>query len=220
MRKTVIFDLDGTLLDTLEDLWRSVNTALEAFACPGRTREQVRQAVGNGVRNLMRLSMPAGEENPYFEQCFHAFQEHYARHLNDHTGPYPGIMELLAKLREEGYTCAIVSNKSDSAVKELNRRIFGAYIPIAIGESENIRKKPAPDTVYAAMRELGADREDCIYVGDSEVDLLTAENSGIPCITVSWGFRDRDVLEKLGAACIVDSAEELYERIAEWETAG
>jgi len=220
MRKTVIFDLDGTLLDTLEDLWRSVNAALEVFGCPGRTKEQVRQAVGNGVRNLMRLSMPAGEEHPDFEACFHAFQEHYAEHLNDHTGPYEGIMELLAKLREEGYTCAIVSNKSDHAVKELNRRIFGEYIATAIGECEGIRRKPAPDTVFAAMRELGADREDCIYVGDSEVDLLTAKNSGVPCIAVSWGFRDKSVLEELGAECIVDDAGELYERITGRETKG
>lgn len=214
MRKTVIFDLDGTLLDTLEDLWCSVNAALEAFACPRRTREQVRQAVGNGVRNLMRLSVPGGEEHPHFEECFHAFQKHYAEHLNDHTGPYAGIMELLSRLKAEGYACAIVSNKSDSAVKELSRRIFRAYIPVAIGESADVRKKPAPDTVYAAMRELGVEKEDCIYVGDSEVDAMTSKNSGIPCILVSWGFRDRSMLEKLGVACIVDSAQELYEKIA------
>lgn len=213
MMKAVIFDLDGTLLDTLEDLYLSVNAALEVYGFPLQTREEVRQSIGNGVRNLMRRSVPDGEENPQFEECFADFRAHYAVHLNDHTAPYKGIMELLARLKEMHYPMAIVSNKLDSAVKELNQRTFADYIPIAIGESEHVRRKPEPDTVYEAIRELGVRKEDCIYVGDSEVDLETAKNSGIPCISVSWGFRDREVLEALHAACIVDSTEELLDVI-------
>lgn len=217
MRKTIIFDLDGTLLDTLEDLYLSVNAALAHCRFPEKTREEVRQSVGNGVRNLMRRSVPEGESNPQFEDCFLEFQKHYAAHLNDHTGPYEGIMELLETLSERGFSMAIVSNKSDYAVKELNRNVFGSLIPVAIGESEGVRRKPESDTVYKAIRELGVCREDCIYVGDSEVDLETAENCKIPCICVSWGFRDREVLEKLGAERIVDTTEKLLEEIAKQE---
>lgn len=213
MRKTIIFDLDGTLLNTLEDLYLSTNAALQSCGFPARTMEEVRQFVGNGVRNLMRRAVPEGEENPRFEECFRAFREHYAVHLNDHTGPYEGIMELLEKLRKMGCPAAIVSNKLDSAVKELNRSFFGELIPVAIGESEGVRRKPEPDTVYAAMGELGVSREDCIYVGDSEVDLQTAKNCRIPCVCVSWGFRGRETLESLGAERIVDTAEELLQVI-------
>lgn len=209
MMKAIIFDLDGTLLDTLEDLCLSVNAALRAYGLPEKTREHVRQSVGNGVRNLMRRSVPEGESNPHFEDCFRTFQKHYAEHLNDHTGPYEGIMELLQKLSEQGYPMAIVSNKSDYAVKELNRNVFGSLIPVAIGESEGVRRKPEPDTVYEAIRELGVSKADCIYVGDSEVDLQTAKNAEIPCISVSWGFRDREILEDLGAEKIVDTTSEL-----------
>lgn len=211
MMKTIIFDLDGTLLDTLEDLYLSVNAALETCGFPPKTREDIRQSVGNGVRNLMRRSVPDGERNSKFEDCFQDFQRHYAKHLNDHTGPYEGIMKLLEKLSGLGYPMAIVSNKSDYAVKELNRNMFGGLIPVAIGESEGVRRKPEPDTVLEAIRELGVRREDCVYVGDSEVDLETAKNCGMPCISVSWGFRDRKVLESLGAERIADTPNELME---------
>lgn len=211
MRKAIIFDLDGTLLDTLEDLYLSVNAALKCYGFPLKTREEVRQSVGNGVRNLMRRSVPQGENNPQFEDCFLEFQKYYAAHLNVHTGPYTGIPKLLEKLSKQGYPMAIVSNKSDYAVKELNRKVFGGLIPVAIGESEGVRRKPEPDTVCKALKELGVHKEDCVYVGDSEVDLQTAENCGIPCISVSWGFRDREILENLGAEKIVDTADELME---------
>lgn len=215
MRKTIIFDLDGTLLDTLEDLYLSTNAALESCGFPLRTKDEVRQFVGNGVRNLMRRAVPEGEGNPRFEECFLTFQKHYAAHLNDHTGPYEGVAELLEKLSKLGYPMAIVSNKSDYAVKELNRNVFGTLIPVAIGESEGVRRKPEPDTVYEAIQELGAHKEDCIYVGDSEVDLQTAKNCGIPCISVSWGFRGREVLEGLGAKRIVDTTKELLHALME-----
>jgi phosphoglycolate phosphatase len=209
MMKTIIFDLDGTLLNTLEDLYCSVNAALDAFGFPERTIEEVRCFVGNGVRRLMHRAVPDGENNPQFEDCFLAFQRHYAAHLNDHTGPYEGIMEVLEQLSTAGHPMAIVSNKSDYAVKELNQRWFRGLIRVAIGESENVRKKPAPDTVYEAMRELQVQRETCIYVGDSEVDIETARNSGIPCVGVAWGFRGRETLERLGADEIADDPEEL-----------
>lgn len=209
MIKGVLFDLDGTLLDTLEDLYQSVNAALTACGFPERTRMEVRSFVGNGVRNLMVRSVPDGEENPKFEECFQKFREHYAAHLNDHTAPYAGIMELLAELKEKGIPTAVVSNKSDAAVKELCRETFGDLVPLAIGESERVKKKPAPDTVIEAAAEIGVPLKDCVYVGDSEVDLATAENAGIPCISVSWGFRDKELLESLGAKTLLDTVAEL-----------
>ena len=209
MIKGVLFDLDGTLLDTLEDLYQSVNAALAACGFPERTRMEVRNFVGNGVRNLMVRSVPDGEENPKFEECFQKFREHYAAHLNDHTAPYAGIMELLAELKEKGIPTAVVSNKSDAAVKELCRETFGDLVPLAIGESERVKKKPAPDTVIEAAAEIGVPLKDCVYVGDSEVDLATAENAGIPCISVSWGFRDKELLESLGAKTLLDTVAEL-----------
>lgn len=209
MIKGVLFDLDGTLLDTLEDLYQSVNAALTACGFPERTRMEIRSFVGNGVRNLMVRSVPDGEENPKFEECFQKFREHYAAHLNDHTAPYAGIMELLAELKEKGIPTAVVSNKSDAAVKELCRETFRDLVPLAIGESERVKKKPAPDTVIEAAAGIGVPLKDCVYVGDSEVDLATAENAGIPCISVSWGFRDKELLESLGAKTLLDTVPEL-----------
>ena len=155
MIKGVLFDLDGTLLDTLEDLYQSVNAALAACGFPERTRMEVRSFVGNGVRNLMVRAVPDGEENPKFEECFQKFREHYAVHLNDHTAPYAGIMELLAELKKKGIPTAVVSNKSDAAVKELCQETFGDLVPLAIGESERVQKKPAPDTVIEAAAGIG-----------------------------------------------------------------
>lgn len=209
MIKGVLFDLDGTLLDTLEDLYQSVNAALTACGFPERTRMEIRSFVGNGVRNLMVRSVPDGEENPKFEECFQKFREHYAAHLNDHTAPYAGIMELLAELKEKGIPTAVVSNKSDAAVKELCRETFGDLVPLAIGESERVKKKPAPDTVIEAAAGIGVPLKDCVYVGDSEVDFATAENAGIPCISVSWGFRDKELLESLGVKMLLDTVSEL-----------
>lgn len=197
--ETVIFDLDGTLLNTLEDLTDSVNFALTACDMPLRTIEEVRCFVGNGVRNLMIKAVPDGEANARFEETFSIFKEHYGEHCNDKTGPYEGVLELMAELKKKGYVMGIVSNKIDSAVKELNSKYFSEYIQIAIGESEGVQRKPAPDTVYAALKELGKDKDTAVYIGDSEVDLATARNAGIPCISVLWGFRDKELLEEQGA---------------------
>ena len=209
MRKAILFDMDGTLLNTLEDLYYSTNAALAAYGFPKRTIEEVRQFVGNGLRNLMRQVVTDGEENSHFEDCMKTFKEHYGVHLDDHTGPYPGILKMLQILAEKGYVMGVVSNKPDFAVKDLAKRYFGEHILVAIGESEKVRRKPAPDTVEQAARALGVSMEDCIYVGDSEVDLETAKNCKIPCVSVSWGFRERELLEKLGAKEIADTTEEL-----------
>lgn len=217
MIKAVIFDLDGTLLDTLEDLWDSTNAALAQYGYPARTIEEVRAFVGNGVKNLMLRALGIKEpgECPQFEEVFAAFKAHYAVHSNDCTKAYSGVKELLQKLREAGIAMAIVSNKLDAAVKQLNEIYFAQDISVAIGENEaaGIRKKPAPDTVLAALDELGVSAGEAVYVGDSEVDIATAKNSGLPCISVTWGFRDRECLVSNGAECFCDTPEEVWEAV-------
>lgn len=209
MKDTVIFDLDGTLLNTLDDLADSVNAALRKNRLPERTTDEVRRFVGNGVLNLMRRAIPNGEDNPKFEQTYADFRAYYAQHCTDKTAPYPGIMALLAELSAQGYKLAVVSNKFDAAVKKLNEQYFAGLIPVAIGEKETVRKKPAPDSVFAAMEELQSDAAHSIYVGDSDVDIETAKNAGIPCISVTWGFRDRAFLQEHGARLYADAAEQI-----------
>lgn len=214
-KDTVVFDLDGTLLDTLDDLMNSVNYALESNGYPARTRDEVRRFVGNGILLLMQRALPSGQENPDFEKVFAGFKEHYGIHCNDLTKPYEGIMELLELLKEKGVKMAIVSNKADFAVKELSEIYFKGIIPVAIGEkeSEGIRKKPAPDTVMEALRQLGSTTENAVYVGDSEVDLATAENCGMDYILCEWGFREREKLEELGGKVFVKKPSEIADLI-------
>lgn len=219
MRRAILFDMDGTLLNTLEDLYYSTNAALAQYGFPSRSLEEVRQFVGNGARNLMRRAVPGGEENEHFEDCIRAFKAHYGVHLNDHTGPYPGILELLLALSKRGYKMGVVSNKPDFAVKDLAEHFFAGLLSVAIGESDQIRRKPAPDTVEQAAKVLGVTLEECIYVGDSEVDIETARNCRIPCVSVSWGFRGREFLKEQGAVRIADDTKELMEiltREDEW----
>ena len=215
-KNTVIFDLDGTLLDTLQDLADATNYALRKQGMPERTIEEVRQFVGNGVRLLMIRAIPGGEENPLFEETFALFKSYYGEHCNDHTKPYEGIMELLATLREKGYAVAIVSNKIDFAVKELSKLYFQGIVPVAIGEKEGIRRKPAPDTVFEALKELGRTKEEAVYVGDSDVDIVTAQNAGMPCISVLWGFRDKAFLKAHGASHYAEKAEEILKYVEEF----
>lgn len=207
--KTVIFDLDGTLLDTLEDLTDAVNEALRCCGFPMRTIEEVRQFVGNGIYKLMQRAVPDGDVNPDFDKAFGTFKEYYGAHCNDKTRLYPGVKELLLQLKTQGYHLAIVSNKADFAVKELQKIYFDGIIEVAIGEKEGIRKKPAPDTVMQALKELGSEKETAVYVGDSEVDYQTAVNSGMPCISVTWGFRDKEFLIEQGAKQFAANTEEL-----------
>ena len=215
-KNTVIFDLDGTLLNTLQDLADATNYALREQGMPERTIDEVRQFVGNGVRLLMIRAIPGGEENPLFEETFALFKSYYGEHCNDHTKPYEGIMELLATLREKGYAVAIVSNKIDFAVKELSKLYFQGIVPVAIGEKEGIRRKPAPDTVFEALKELGRTKEEAVYVGDSDVDIVTAQNAGMPCISVLWGFRDKAFLKAHGASHYAEKAEEILKYVEEF----
>ena len=208
---TYIFDLDGTLLDTLADLAAAVNYALRQHGMPEHTIDDVRRFVGNGVRKLMERAIPDGEKNPDFEATFATFREYYMHHSLDNTRPYPGIIETLEALKEQGCRLAVVSNKMMAATKELCQHFFADTIEVAIGENEaaGIRKKPAPDTVFEALRQLGGKKDSAVYVGDSDVDLETANNSGLPCISVLWGFRDRDFLIQHGAKTFISAPSEL-----------
>lgn len=219
MRKynTIIFDLDGTLLNTLEDLAAAVNYALVQCGQPVRNLDEVRTFVGNGIRNLIIRAVPQGEENPKFEEVFAVFKEYYGAHCNDKTCLYRGVRNLLVQLKEEGCRLAIVSNKADFAVKELQKIYFDGLIEVAIGEKEGILRKPAPDTVNQALRELDSVRKEAVYVGDSEVDIATAQNAGIPCVSVTWGFRDREFLREHGAKVFADTAEDLSRCLQEMD---
>ena len=211
MYNTYIFDLDGTLLDTLTDLAASCNYALRTHGMPEHSVDDVRRFVGNGVRLLMERAIPNGAANPDFEATFATFREHYMHHSLDTTRPYPGILEMLSDLKARGCRLAVVSNKMMAATVELCRHFFPDVIEVAIGEheAEGIRKKPAPDTVFAALRELGVEKDGAVYVGDSDVDVQTAVNSGLPCISVLWGFRDRDFLIQHGAKTFISAPSEL-----------
>lgn len=200
---TYIFDLDGTLLDTLQDLATSVNYALRQHHMPEHSTDDVRRFVGNGVRRLMELAVPEGTVDPAFEAAFATFREYYMEHSLDTTRPYDGIPELIHELKQRGCRMAVVSNKMMAATQELVHHFF-PEIEVAIGEDEaaGIRKKPAPDTVFVAMKQLG--QGSAVYVGDSDVDLATARNSGLPCISVLWGFRDREFLLAHGATTFVE----------------
>lgn len=201
---TIIFDLDGTLLNTLDDLAASVNYSMRENGFPERTIEEVRRFIGNGVRVLIRRAAPDGISDDEYMAAYHSFEQHYAKHNRDKTAPYEGIMEMLRKLKADGYRLAIVSNKIDFAVKALREEFFSDIIDVAVGDSEDTENKPAPDMVYKAMRMMGAELPGCIYVGDTDVDLETAANAGMPCISVSWGYRSHAELEGYGAAMIAD----------------
>ena len=209
----VIFDLDGTLLDTLDDLADSVNTALLKYSFPTVDREHVRRSIGNGVGLLIRRCIPEGTDEATVKACTNVMREHYANNCENKTCPYEGIPELLKKLRDNGIRVAVVSNKFDAAVKRLCQKYFDGLIETAIGESEGVSRKPSPDSVNAALLELGADTERdlarAIYIGDSDVDVLTAKNAGIASVGVTWGFRDRELLVSSGADFIASDTDEL-----------
>ena len=207
--KTYIFDLDGTLLSTLADLAASTNYALRTHHMPERSLDEVRRFVGNGVKKLMERAIPDGLNNPLFEETFATFRQHYMQHNLDTTQPYPGIMQLLEQLKAEGKNIAVVSNKFYAATRELCRHFFGDLVPVAIGEREDIRKKPAPDTVIEALRELGVDKEGAVYIGDSDVNTKTPKNSGMPGVSVLWGFRDKEFLLEHGATTLISKPEEM-----------
>ncbi len=208
---TYIFDLDGTLLNTLDDLTASTNFALRSVGLPEHSIDDVRRFVGNGVRKLMERAIEGGDKNPAFDEAFAVFKKHYMEHGLDTTRPYDGVTDLLAELKARGKNIAVVSNKFYDATRELVRHFFGEYVEVAIGERENIRKKPAPDTVIEALRMLGVTKENAVYIGDSDVDFNTAKNVGIPCISVLWGFRDKDFLRSIGADTFVTRPSEIVD---------
>lgn len=207
--KAVVFDLDGTLLYTLEDLYRATNHALAACGLPPRTIDEVRRFVGNGYRRLARLASPEGTPDAVQEEVLAHFNAYYLEHDQDHTAPYPGIPELLDGLAQAGLHLAVVSNKGDAAVQDLIAHYFPGAFEAVAGERADIRRKPAPDTVEAVMAKMGVSADETVYVGDSEVDVLTAANVGCDCIIVTWGFRDRSYLEEQGARVFANTTDEL-----------
>lgn len=202
---TIIFDLDGTLLNTLDDLTASVNYAMRECGFPQRTIDEVRRFIGNGVHILIRRAAPDGISEDEYWAAYDAFEKHYAVHNRDKTAAYEGIHELLSELKLRGCKLAIVSNKIDFAVKALREEFFKDLIEVAVGDCEDTANKPAPDMVYKAMEQLNAEQSECVYIGDTDVDLETAKNAGMPCISVSWGFRSRAELEGYKAEMIADT---------------
>lgn len=210
---TIIFDLDGTLLYTIEDLTDSTNYALAQFNYPQRTTEEITNFVGNGVHLLIERAIPQGKDDPNFDECLKIFKEHYSQNMYNKTKPYDGIIDMLKSMKSQGYNTAVVSNKFDSAVKELCKTYFNGLIDSAIGQRDNIAKKPAPDSVLEVLKELNVTKEQCIYVGDSEVDIQTAENVGIPCLSVTWGYKPISFLYENGAETLIYSPDEILELV-------
>lgn len=211
--KAVLFDMDGTVLSTLDDLADSVNETLRHFGMPERSTEEVCRFIGNGAKRLIELAVAEGTSEELCEEVLAWYKSWYDAHCRIKTAPYEGIMELLEQLRAEGVKLAVVSNKPDAAVKILAEDFFPGLLECAVGESAAVRRKPWPDTVELAMRQMGFTPEDCCYVGDSEVDVETARRAGMDCVSVSWGFRSVSELEAAGAVCIVHTARELYEKL-------
>lgn len=211
MIDTILFDMDGTVLNTLEDLKDSTNYALTSFGLPKRSLEEVRKFVGNGVELLIERAVDGALTKTDQDKCLATFKKHYSQNMNNKTCPYDGILDLIKTLLEKRYKIAIVSNKFDSAVKDLNRIYFEGLFPVAIGSTEFLAKKPSPDLVMKALTELESDGKNTLYVGDSDVDCLTAKNSHLSFVGVTWGFRDEELLRSLGAECIIHKPEQLLE---------
>lgn len=213
MYKLAVFDMDGTILDTLEDLKDSTNFALEKCGYPTRSYDEVRRFVGNGIRKLIERAVPEGLTVEQIDRVHEVFTEHYKVHCADKTKAYDGIKPLLEKLRASGVKTAVVSNKADYGVQELCKEYFDGLFDYAVGEREGIRRKPAPDAVNEALRVLGIDKSEAVYIGDSDVDFETAKNAELPCISVLWGFRDEEFLREKGATLFVHDPAEIYDII-------
>lgn len=212
---TVIFDLDGTLLNTIEDLSDSTNYVLSTHGLPKRSQKEVTSFVGNGVRLLIERAVPTGTSKETTDAVFKEFQSYYREHMKDKTRPYAEIIELLEELKKRQIKTAIVSNKFDAAVKQLKEDYFDGLITEAIGESPTVPKKPAPDSVFTALKQLGSSLDSCLYVGDSDVDILTAKNANVTSVGVTWGFRSRECLQLAGANHIIDHPLELLNLLKE-----
>lgn len=209
MINTIVFDLDGTLLNTLEDLKDSVNYALERQGFPLRNLSEIRSFVGNGIRLLMERAVPENIDAETFEICFKDFCDYYKIHMEDKTAPYDGINDMLTNIKKAGFKTAIVTNKADFAAQDLCKRMFGENIDFVVGSSDDRPNKPAPDGVFYALEKLDSKIENTVFVGDADTDILTAKNANLPSIGVLWGFRDREVIEEAGAEYIVESVNDL-----------
>lgn len=209
MIRAVIFDLDGTLLDTLDDLAAAVNHALQSCGYPTRTRDEVRAFIGNGVKKLMQRAMPKDVSQAEFDRCFLSFREHYLSHMNDRTRAFDGILPLLGTLRARGIKAAVVSNKLQAGVAGLCDTYFSGCIDCSVGVTEESERKPNPVNVLRAMKTLGVSPAETLCVGDSEVDVQTAANAGLRCVGVTWGYRDRETLLQAGAWKLIDTPQEL-----------
>lgn len=206
----VLFDLDGTLTDTLADLRNSVNYALGKFGFPERSTDEIRSFVGNGVRKLIYRSVPDNTSNEIAEKCLEIFKEHYKNNSCVETKPYDGIIPMLEELKKREIKTAVVTNKIHAAAADIVEFFFGEFVDVTIGQVETMKPKPAPDGIFLALEKLGTSKKNAIYVGDSEVDCVTAHNAGIPCIGVTWGFREREVIEANGAEYIIEKTEEIF----------
>lgn len=213
IKDTIIFDLDGTLLNTLEDLHACFNKAITEYGYPKRTLDEIKSFVGNGIKKAIERALPRNIEESELNKIVNYFRSYYEEHMLELTKPYDGIIEMLEVLKSNNYKLAVVSNKYDAAVKQLCKNYFGKYIDIAIGESEEVRKKPEKDGVIKAIRELNSTIDNSIYIGDSDVDIKTAKNVGIPCISVLWGFRDKDFLIKNGGKFFAEKPKDIIKII-------
>ena len=211
MIDTIIFDMDGTLLNTLEDLADSVNFALGSFSMPLRNLEEIRSFIGNGVNMLVKRSVPSGTDDETIEKVFSRFREHYLKNMRNKTAPYEGVIEMLEVLKKSGYKTGVVSNKLDSAVKELCDELFPSLISSAQGARGESDRKPNPENVFRCIEEVGSEKENCLYVGDSEVDVQTAQNAGIRSLCVLWGYRDKEFLLGFGADSFIEKPQEIFE---------
>ncbi len=209
----VIFDMDGTILNTLDDLADSTNVILERAHFPARSRDEVRQFVGNGILKLIERAVPSNTDEATIQALFHQFNDYYKDHCSIKTCPYEGIVEAICQLRNEGVKIAVVSNKGDYAVQSLSLQYFPGLIDYAVGEREGISRKPAPDSVNEVLRYFQCPIDKAVYVGDSDVDIQTARNANLDCISITWGFRNKDFLIAHGAATLVSSPGELIEAI-------
>lgn len=212
--KAVVFDLDGTLIDSLPDLYISTNYALDQCGFPRRTEAEVRAFVGNGISELIRRAVPEATEAATVSRCLDFFRRHYVDHCCDHTVAYEGIVSMLSSLRSMGLRTAVVSNKLQAGVDTICQRLFAGIIDVAVGEHEGLRKKPFPDMLVAAMRQLHAHASEVVYVGDSDVDILTARACQVPCLSVTWGFRSRDFLCAHGATSLIAHPSEIIDSVA------
>ena len=208
-KKLIIFDLDGTLLDTIDDLYFSVNYALKRFDYPARTKKEVLSFVGNGYVSLLEKALPKSICEQQFDELVKCFKDYYAEHCFDNTKPFDGVMQLLQRLKDKGYALAVLSNKGDAQVQSLVKRYFDDAFDLALGERAGIRKKPYSDSIEETLKTLGFEKQDAVYVGDSEVDVETAKNARMDCICVDWGFRTREQLQQAGASVIVSSMQDL-----------